>query len=72
MASWILRTFQARDPTTILTILTLYKSLVRPILEYSSVLWTPIQKGEIQILEEIQQFILKDKRYQQQQLQPSL
>ena len=56
MASWILRTFQARDPTTILT---LYKSLVRPILEYSSVLWTPIQKGEIQRLEEIQQSILR-------------
>ena len=56
MASWILRTFQARDPTTMLT---LYKSLVRPILEYSSVLWTPIKKGEIQRLEEIQQSFLR-------------
>ena len=56
MSSWILRTFQTRDPTTMLT---LYKSLVRPILEYSSVLWTPIAKGEIQRLEEIQQSFLR-------------
>ena len=56
MSSWILRTFQTRDRTTMLT---LFKSLVRPILEYSSVLWTPITKGEIQRLEEIQQSFLR-------------
>ena len=56
MSSWILRTFRTRDQTTMLT---LYKSLVRPILEYSSVLWTPITKGDIQRLEEIQQSFLR-------------
>ena len=56
MSSWILRTFQTRDQTTMLTI---FKSLVRPILKYSSVLWTPITKGEIQRLEEIQQSFLR-------------
>ena len=39
--------------------LTLYKSLVRPILEYCSALWAPISKGEIQRLEEIQQSFLR-------------
>ena len=56
MSSWILRTFRTRDPTTMLT---LFKSLVRPILEYSSVLWAPIAKGDIQRLEEIQQSFLR-------------
>jgi len=56
MSSWVLRTFRTRDPTTMLT---LFKSLVRPILEYSSVLWTPINKGDIQRLEEIQQSFLR-------------
>ena len=59
MSSWILRTFRTRDPTTMLT---LFKSLVRPILEYSSVLWTPITKGEIQRLKEIQQSFLRKLR----------
>ena len=57
MSSWILRTFQTRDRAAMLR-LTLYKSLVRPILKYSSVLWTPISKGEIQRLKEIQQSFL--------------
>ena len=56
MSSWILRTFRTRDPTTMLT---LYKTLVRPILEYSSVLWAPLAKGEIQRLEEIQQSFIR-------------
>ena len=42
--------------------LTLYKSLVRPILKYSSVLWTPITQEDIQRIKEIQQaFLLKVK-----------
>jgi len=47
-SSWILRTFRTRDR---IPMLTLYKSLVRPILEYCSALWAPISKGEIQRLE---------------------
>ena len=34
--------------------LTLYKSLVLPILEYSSVLWCPLSVGSIQKLEAVQ------------------
>ena len=56
MASWILRTFLTRDQTTMLT---LFTSLVRPILEYSSVLWGPIGKGDIQRIEEIQQSFIR-------------
>ena len=56
MSSWILRTFRTRDPTIMLA---LFKLLVRPILEYSSVLWSPITKGEIQRLEEIQQSFIR-------------
>ena len=56
VSSWILRTFKTREKTTMLT---LYKSLVRPILEYSSVLWSPITKGEIQRIEAIQKSFLR-------------
>ena len=38
MIGWILRTFRARDRFTILT---LYKSLVLPHLEYCSIIWAP-------------------------------
>ena len=50
-AGWILRTFSARDP---LTMLTLYKSLVRPILEYCSQLWSPLSLGLIRKIEGVQ------------------
>ena len=56
ISSWILRTFRTREITPMLT---LYKSLVRPILEYCSALWAPVSKGEIQRLEEIQQSFLR-------------
>ena len=39
--------------------LTLYKSLIRPLLEYSSPLWSPIAKGDIQRLEEIQHSFIR-------------
>ena len=51
MCSWILRTFQSRSPELMLT---LWKSLVIPILDYCSQLWSPSKVGEIQQLEEIQ------------------
>ena len=56
MSSWVLRTFTARDRKTMLT---LYKSLIRPILEYASILWAPVAKGEIQALEQIQKSFIK-------------
>ena len=51
MCSWILRTFQSRSPELMLT---LWKSLVIPILDYCSQLWSPSKVGEIQQIEEIQ------------------
>ena len=38
LVSWILRTFTTRDSTTMLT---LFKSIVLPILEYACQLWNP-------------------------------
>ena len=51
MSSWILRTFKTRARVPMLT---LYKSLVLPILEYCSVLWCPLAVGNIQKLEAVQ------------------
>ena len=51
MTSWILRTFKTRES---LPMLTLWKSLVIPILEYCSVLWSPSTVGNIQRLEMLQ------------------
>ena len=51
MCSWILRTFSSRSP---LLMITLWKSLVQPILDYCSQLWCHIQLGQIKQLEEIQ------------------
>ena len=45
MCGWILRTFQSRSPELMLT---LWKSLVLPILDYCSQLWCPIKTGLIQ------------------------
>ena len=51
MCSWILRTFISRSPQLMLT---LWKSLVQPILDYCSQLWCPIQPGQVKQLEEVQ------------------
>ena len=51
MCSWILRTFTDRSPDLMLT---MWKSLVLPILDYCSQLWSPQKKGDIQIIEDIQ------------------
>ena len=56
LISWILRTFKTREYEVMIT---LYKSLVIPILEYCSVLWSPINKGSIQQLESIQWSFLR-------------
>ena len=51
MAGWVLRTFSTRDPKTMLT---LWKTLIQPLLDYCSQLWSPHMKGEVQQLETVQ------------------
>ena len=51
LTSWILRSFSNRSAEVMLT---LWKSLVLPHTEYAAQLWSPIQKGLIQQLEELQ------------------
>lgn len=48
---WILRTFKTRDS---LPMLTLYKTLVLPLLEYCCQLWSPWKVGDKQLLEGVQ------------------
>ena len=48
---WILRTFQTRDRTAMLT---LWKALVIPILDYCSQLWSPWAKTDIRSIESVQ------------------
>jgi ribonuclease P/MRP protein subunit RPP40 len=51
MCAWILRTFQSRSAELMLT---MWKSLVLPILDYCSQLWSPTKVGQIQEIEDIQ------------------
>ena len=51
MASWVLSAFRSRDKVTMLT---LYKSLVRSHLEYCCPLWSPYKISDIQTLEAVQ------------------
>lgn len=48
---WILRTFKTREAQTMLT---LYKSLVMPLVEYCCQLWCPTNIGQIRIIEAVQ------------------
>ena len=50
-SGWILRSFQSREPTLMLTLL---KALVIPLVEYCCQVWCPSKKGEIQKLEDVQ------------------
>ena len=51
MAGWVLRTFQTRDKDVMLT---LFKALIRPFIEYGCQVWNPHNIGEINKLENIQ------------------
>ncbi|XP_076044744.1 uncharacterized protein LOC143027351 [Oratosquilla oratoria] len=51
MASWVLRTFSSRE---VQVMLTLWKALIQPILDYCSQLWSPHKRGDIQKLEAVQ------------------
>ena len=55
-AGWILRTSRTRSPNLMLT---LWKSLVMPILDYCCQLWTPSAAGQIQQLENVQMAFLR-------------
>ena len=50
MAAWVLRTFATRETEVMLT---LWKVLVQPILDYCSQLWSPHKRGDTQRLEEV-------------------
>ena len=50
-AGWIMRTFKTRDPSCMVT---LFKAMVLPILEYCSQLWSPNKLGEIRKIEAVQ------------------
>ena len=54
-AGWVLRTFQSREPELMLS---LWKSLVLPILDYCCQLWSPAAVGQIQSLENVQKSYL--------------
>ena len=56
MSAWVFRTFNTREQ---LPLMTLYKSLVRPLVEYSSALWSPTSKADINKLEEIQKSFVR-------------
>lgn len=51
MAAWILSVFSTRDSEVMIT---LYKSLIRPRVEYSCPLWDPKKIGDIALIEQVQ------------------
>ena len=55
-ASWVLSVFSTREATTMIT---LYKSLLRSLLEYSCPLWNPKKVSDIQQLEAVQRTFTK-------------
>ena len=63
---WVVRTVEHRDK---LIVLKIYKSLIRPNLEYASTVWNPCTEGQIHKIEKVQrrvtEFILgKNQSYE--------
>ena len=52
-AGWVLRSFQSRDQVSMST---LYKATILPILEYCSQLWNPSKLGLIRDIESVQRY----------------
>ena len=57
MCGWIFRTFKTREKSAMLT---LYKSLVLPHLEYCSVIWAPSTVADLQKLERVQRLLTRN------------
>ena len=56
LVGWVMRTFRTRNR---LPMLTLWKSLILPKLDYCSQLWNPYKKGHIQLLEGVQRRFMR-------------
>ena len=56
MCGWILRAFTTREPSLMLT---LWRSMILPRLDYCSQLWCPVQTGNIQALEMVQRSFVR-------------
>ncbi|XP_076054408.1 uncharacterized protein LOC143033093 [Oratosquilla oratoria] len=51
ITGWVLRNFSIREPKIMLT---LWNTMIQPLLDYCSQLWSPHKRGEIQQLEAVQ------------------
>lgn len=60
ISGWILRTFESREKSLMLT---LWKSIVLPHLDYCSQLWAPLQKQQIQEIEKVQKHFVNKIRH---------
>ena len=56
LVGWVLRTFRTRSK---IPMLTLWKSIIRPKLDYCSQLWNPTATGLIQSLEQVQKRFIR-------------
>ena len=56
LCGWTMRVFHTRKPKVLLQV---YKSIIRPTLEYASVIWNPTTKGQIRRVERVQRWYTK-------------
>jgi hypothetical protein len=56
LAGWVLRTFSTREP---IAMMTLWKTMILPKLDYCCTLWNPMQKSQIQAIELVQRQFLR-------------
>ena len=52
----LLRTFRSRNPKVLLPI---YKTLIRPLVEYGTPIWNPYTKKDVKEIEHVQRFFTK-------------